>query len=267
MQLANLVKYAGETGGINIPINDDVRQSRIIYFNKVIDDVLHLKAAECIVRLPFKNCLMSFENQLCVYAREFCGEGIKGLNRETFLISFLMFSHIKGGFYLHPVEFVHIVNKEGLIQGDWGGTKGNLFLRPAYDDEVVDQEDMKNVLEIAKLCTTHLTLLNCKNVSLERREQASDKINQRRIRNNRLPFYSYYVASIGKNSVYFKSSGVKTCDHYRFHICRGHFKRRRTGTFWWNHHARGQKDLGVIVKDYKIETLSGKDITSCVSEV
>ena len=133
--------------------------------------------------------------------------------------------------------------------------------------EKADQEDIKFTTEVSVLCRTHLTLLNCKNVSLERKEQASDKVNQRRIKNNRLPLYSYYVASIGGHSVQFKSSSVKSGDHYRFHICRGHFKRRTTGTFWWGNHARGHKDQGMIVKDYKVEDIDANNVIQHVAEV
>lgn len=38
------------------------------------------------------------------------------------------------------------------------------------------------------------------------------------------------------------------------HTVRGHFKRRKTGLFWWSPFARGSKDIGVVDKDYALKT-------------
>jgi hypothetical protein len=48
----------------------------------------------------------------------------------------------------------------------------------------------------------------------------------------------------------------------RLHICRGHFKDYRQGKglfgknqgiYWWDHHARGSADLGVVHKTYQVD--------------
>ena len=36
-------------------------------------------------------------------------------------------------------------------------------------------------------------------------------------------------------------------------MCRGHFKERKTGIFWWEAHKRGEDNLGIIEKDYQIK--------------
>lgn len=43
---------------------------------------------------------------------------------------------------------------------------------------------------------------------------------------------------------------IPTGMKYRAHFQRGHFKKRRTGIFWWNPHWRGDWNRGQVVKDY-----------------
>lgn len=38
----------------------------------------------------------------------------------------------------------------------------------------------------------------------------------------------------------------------RAHFVRGHFKKRKTGLFWWSPYVRGDKALGFIQKDYRL---------------
>jgi hypothetical protein len=44
---------------------------------------------------------------------------------------------------------------------------------------------------------------------------------------------------------------------YRMHFCRGHFKRRKTGVYWWNQQWRGDASIGVVVKDYRFRKEEG----------
>ncbi len=57
--------------------------------------------------------------------------------------------------------------------------------------------------------------------------------------------------------------GAKTGIKQRMHICRGHFKDYRDGPglfgkyqdiYWWEHHVRGDSDIGVVHKTYEIAT-------------
>lgn len=38
----------------------------------------------------------------------------------------------------------------------------------------------------------------------------------------------------------------------RLHWRRGHFKVRKTGVFWWSPHLAGNKELGMVEKDYRL---------------
>lgn len=39
---------------------------------------------------------------------------------------------------------------------------------------------------------------------------------------------------------------------HRAHFVRGHFKRRKTGLFWWTPHGRGDISRGFVTKDYRV---------------
>ena len=58
-------------------------------------------------------------------------------------------------------------------------------------------------------------------------------------------------------------SGSRADLRHALHICRGHFKTftedapllgRHSGTFWWTPQVRGARDVGVVVKDYRVKT-------------
>jgi hypothetical protein len=103
------------------------------------------------------------------------------------------------------------------------------------------------------------SLCHCRNVSLVSHQQQYPQ-KQRRAFERDLghPLVEYRVIRIdplaqGKDD----REGLSF--PHRFHICRGHFRTylpraplfgRLTGTFWVPAHARGNADLGMIVKDY-----------------
>lgn len=111
-----------------------------------------------------------------------------------------------------------------------------------------------------------LLLLNCKNVSTET-VQPSVKLNKKRTKNNKLPFYSYKILKvtlprtrqeiiIGK-----KGEGIPQ----RLHHCRGHIKHytaekplfgKYVGNWFWHDFKRGSKELGSIEKEYEIKNAS-----------
>ena len=53
---------------------------------------------------------------------------------------------------------------------------------------------------------------------------------------------------------------------YALHICRGHFKdfsqskglfSRNKGLFWWDPQVRGNREIGGVIKDYKVKSMAG----------
>lgn len=109
-----------------------------------------------------------------------------------------------------------------------------------------------------------LMLLNCKNISAETIEPPQ-KVNKKRIKNGKLPLYSYKVLNISPLSSKRRREGdsSETLSHNRVHFCRGHFKQyfpnnplfgKFTGLYWWQPHLRGQNKDGFVDKDYNVIT-------------
>lgn len=111
-----------------------------------------------------------------------------------------------------------------------------------------------------------LMLLNCKNIVSED-NLPPEKLNRKRNKNGKQELFTYKTLklvlpteskNIGKE---YLPSGAKV----RIHLCRGHFKKytkeaplfgRYTGLYWWEPHIRGDKNEGMVIKDYKITTTS-----------
>ena len=80
-----------------------------------------------------------------------------------------------------------------------------------------------------------LLLLNTKNFG-ERIPTSFERLNKKRIKNGKATLRSYTEIKfrIPKGNLGFGSTAAKTA-----HWCRGHYKQRKTGLFWWNPHMRG----------------------------
>jgi hypothetical protein len=92
--------------------------------------------------------------------------------------------------------------------------------------------------------------LNCVNV--RRVETVPDaKLQKARARRGKPPLFSYWTLELAlPRTGGQKANGGGTHTSPRLHLCRGHIKKRKTGYFWWQPHVRGNKDLGMVHKDY-----------------
>lgn len=108
-------------------------------------------------------------------------------------------------------------------------------------------------------------LLNCKNVSTDSHEFQNRRSIQHYKRIGKPYFEKYYTLKLevpGSKKLGETKDGVGSDGYTRaFHICRGHFKiytevnplfGKYTGTYWWNSQVRGDINVGVIDKDYKL---------------
>lgn len=112
-------------------------------------------------------------------------------------------------------------------------------------------------------CLTFNIILNCKNILTEE-IHPPEKVNKKRLKNGKLPLYSYHVLNVvlGKNkspSHNGSDSGIKQ----RLHFQRGHFKQfsddkplfgKVSGLYWWQPHLRGTNKDGFVDKEYNIIT-------------
>ena len=252
MWLANSIKFQGLNGLLQEQLNDSVKKARIIYFEDIVDEVMDLKADQWCARVPFPETLISLGNRICLLVQERFNEKFPGLDEDDGLLYCWAFVGRNNQFRLVPLEMSIAVAKDGTVRGSWGDIKANLRFR-RFDGLPSGEADKKSGYAFLSACIGHLTFLNCRNVSLKKIEQASEKVNRKRMRHNKKPLCSYYIANIESGKGQSNVNYTPGEGHNRFHMCRGHFKQKKLGRYWWRPHARGRKTLGTIVKDYKVE--------------
>ena len=152
-------------------------------------------------------------------------------------------------------------------QGNWLGFHYSFFepgAHPLITEEVVRRYN-KELDDEVGACATMIDILNCQNV-VTKDVLPPEKLNHKRMRNGKLPLYSYKILEVVKGKPKTKNAGwvpwdYKSPEMVRFHLCRGHFKTytedsklfgKYTGTFWWSPQSRGDKSKGVIEKEYKV---------------
>lgn len=129
----------------------------------------------------------------------------------------------------------------------------------SYDKAL--QEVIHDSGDELRVAMNALTCLNARNVTTLTLPPP-EKLNKKRIRNGRIPFFTYHVLDIFLAPEMRKSLRVDPDSARRtivskltttaLHTVRGHFKRRKTGLFWWSPFVRGHKENGVVEKDYNV---------------
>jgi hypothetical protein len=114
-------------------------------------------------------------------------------------------------------------------------------------------------LSFLEMC---LNLLNCKNITQDK-VYPSNQLNKKRIKHGHHPLFVYHTLVVNPMSENKRSNseheptGIKQ----RLHFCRGHFKEyteqnklfgKHTGLYWWQPMVRGNKELGLVHKDYEV---------------
>jgi len=112
--------------------------------------------------------------------------------------------------------------------------------------------------------------MGCRNV-VQVAVDVPESIQKRRIRRGRHPLVRYHVLRVVSprdvdrvphNIIRGHEAGALPAS-VSSHICRGHFKTytadrpllgRYVGTFWWEAQARGDRSVGLVDKDYAVET-------------
>lgn len=98
-----------------------------------------------------------------------------------------------------------------------------------------------------------LGLLNSRNATETERVEYG-KLNKQRIKHKKHLLSAHTLLKIRpthKPSL-IGAAGVARSGEIRAHFCRGHFKTRKTGVFWWGPHMRGRLEHGFISKDYEV---------------
>jgi len=99
-----------------------------------------------------------------------------------------------------------------------------------------------------------LGLLNTRNV-VEMQRIDNEKMNVKRQRHGKRPLFSHNIIKVRPSIVVWRNAGNSESGHrdLRLHFVQGHFKRRKSGMFWWSMHTRGNIASGMVSKDYELE--------------
>ena len=162
---------------------------------------------------------------------------------------------------ISPIIPIIEEGNENISWYTWGDSA------PLENDEIESKiHDEVNIdLATSRL---YLDVLNCQNI-VTKDVIPPEKLNRKRIRNGKLPLYTYKILEVVKGKPKSKNAGSVPWDYQspasvRFHLCRGHFKTftpdkplfgKYSGTFWWNPQSRGNKELGEIEKDYDVKVV------------
>lgn len=130
----------------------------------------------------------------------------------------------------------------------------------AYYDALINDKIPGPTLMIAPFGLA-LSLMHCKNVIVENHEppRLSRILEKRGVK----PRVRYHTLAIEPMRQVLRREGQseKTGLKRALHICRGHFKDyskhglfgKYKGMYWWESHARGSADEGVVIKDYAVK--------------
>ena len=96
-------------------------------------------------------------------------------------------------------------------------------------------------------------LLNARN-AVEAQDVDHGRLNHARAKRGKPPLFSHKVLNIAGRQQR-RYGGEDGGGHHapaREHFCRGHFKARRTGVFFWHPHLRGSARRGRVEKEYHL---------------
>jgi len=104
-----------------------------------------------------------------------------------------------------------------------------------------------------------MLIMSCKNI-IKIKKNPSVKLNKKRKKSGKLPIFEYHTLEIKPKKEQEKSVHQGLWNN-RVHLCRGHFKTYTeknplfgnvTGRFWWQPSIRGNKNKGIVIKDYNV---------------
>jgi hypothetical protein len=138
-------------------------------------------------------------------------------------------------------------------------------VKEMYGNLSVKEETMTLLNDVADevaMATRACLMLNTKNLKIVKVADAPEKLNKKRAKKDKPPFFEYHTIDI-----FFSQTGNRVDrkkvnygeiqQHFnqmtsdkKWGTVMGHFKVRSTGVFWWSEHGRGNKEKGIIEKQY-----------------
>lgn len=144
--------------------------------------------------------------------------------------------------------------------------KINLHAVNIYHEKINKDMVQPSIMNSGWIAITLNNVLSCGNI-LYKDVIPPEKLNKKRQRSGNLPLYSYKIIEISEHAVKEKNAGSVPWDYkspteMRFHLTRGHQKTytkekplfgKYVGKWWWKQQARGDKNIGIIEKEYHVK--------------
>ena len=201
--------------------------------------------------LPFNNMVIEFSDNFCVWA---CLHK-KRENEDLVLCITWMFGELTRLYSNRDytnMRCICIDLKGFEAISVWG-------LKEDGEQISLSDSEKKMLGDLWSILRRFLTILSCKNIKTEK-EYPPEKLQKKRAKKKRPPLLSFYTLRLGPTSAGGGSGHGGWTN--RIHFVRGHMREytddrplfgKISGKFWIAPHARGNKKLGIIYKDYEID--------------
>lgn len=210
---------------------------------------------ECIP--PFKNIILQNDNKTCVWVVDISRHTEDAMDNKFYNYALIFFPKINQYNSSYALERMDVYTSKS----------GYFDFFESYAKEIdggcckVQVADKVTAVTMASCILRLFSIINCKNIELLD-NPAPERLNNSRIKKNKLPLCSYYTIAIKAVSRKDQDKKLKGLWDNRVHLCRGHFKTyteekplfgKIVGRFWWQASVRGNPKEGMIVKDYEID--------------
>jgi hypothetical protein len=201
-------------------------------------------------RLPFKNMSIEwemepediFDKQVAIIFQADKDDTIHGF----------IFGHLsepKPRWLMLPARF-----QDNYVQG----LLGHSAVAPDLNDVVRDApvEFLSPVRYTRSVVVELLCFLACSNAEISTEPNNREKLNAKRLKKGKPPFYSYKVLTIAQNDGSSSRGITGNGRSPRVHLRRGHIRRLADRTVWVNSAVVGDKSKGLVNKDYAVSEMA-----------
>ena len=239
---------------------------RVPDYGKIID--LDLKNPELIrdylpeFRLPYPITILEYEHPNCAVSEHGMIDfnavivcAIENRLNNTIVVTSMYRTTFQNTRMWVPTNFGGILHSNGDLEVFATTTTGDKWLQRT-DLPRESRTGLKDIKIEALSVIRLMAALSCSNIQTAE-IPAPDRLNLKRTRSGKQPFFSYRVLLIGEPSSHGKPAGGSHASP-RVHLRRGHIRRLPNKRIWVNSSIVGNKALGLVEKSYLFRTARAK---------